>query len=719
MQNMPHYELELGGLRLSHQKTDSGTAKFDLTLFAFEQGSGLRLLLEYCTDLFESSTAQRMLGHLRTLLEGVIADPDRRLSELPLLTEPERYQLLVEWNATATEYPHDATIGRLFQLQATRTPDAVAVLAAGDRLTYRQLEDRANRVANYLRSRGVARESRVAVCLHRSPALVVALLGVLKAGAAYVPLEPGDPPARLGQLLDDAGVGTLVTEQAQRGKLPPDWAERAICLDEVGEAIAGASSEAPEPGLADQLACIMYTSGSTGRPKGVAVPQRAVVRLVQGTDYFQGGPSETFLQLAPVAFDASTFEIWGALLTGARLVVAPPGTPSLEEIGRTVRDHGVTTLWLTAGLFHLMVDRDLTDLKGVRQLLAGGDVLSVAHVERVLRELPHCRFINGYGPTESTTFATCHPVAADDLRGSVPIGRPIANTRAYVLDHDLEPVPTGLAGELYLGGAGLARGYLGQPGLTADRFVPDPFGPTFGGEFGGRLYRTGDRVRWRWDGTLEFLGRLDEQIKVRGHRVEPGEVEAALRSMTAVSAAAVVARKDSAGEQRLVAYVVPEGPQIGVDQIREYLQGRLPAYMIPATFTFMERLPLTPTGKVDRRALPDPQDATPARDGAFVAPRDPIEELLATIWAAVLRVDRVGIHDNFFDLGGHSLLATQVISRILSTLGIELPLRTIFETPTVAGMAAWVAAANGDGEASSNAPAIVPVARQPYHPTQE
>jgi aspartate racemase len=719
MQNVPQHALELRGLRLSPQPSDSGTAKFDLTLFAFEQGAGLRLVLEYCTDLFEPDTARRLLGNFRTLLDGVIADPDRPLSALPLLTEPERHQLLVEWNATAADYPRDATIGELFRAQAERTPDAVAVLAGTERLTYGELEARANQLGHHLRSRGVGPETRVAVCLDRSAGLVVGLLGVLKAGATYVPLDPGDPPARLESLLRDAGAGALLTERRRCGSFPPDWAARAICLDENREVIAREPSDPPAAPLAGQLACVMYTSGSTGTPKGVAVPHRAVVRLVRGTEYFQGGPSETFLQLAPVAFDASTFEIWGALLTGARLVVAPPGTLSLEEIGRVVRDHGVTTMWLTAGLFHLMVDRGVEDLRGVRQLLAGGDVLSPAHVVRVLHELPHCRLVNGYGPTESTTFAACHPVAADDPRGSVPIGRPIANTRAYVLDRRMQPVPAGMPGELYLGGAGLARGYLGRPGLTADRFVPDPFGPVFGGELGGRLYRTGDRARWRWDGTLEFLGRLDEQIKLRGHRIEPGEIESALGELAGVRAAVVVAREDHPGEKRLVGYLVPDGPAPGVEEVRDFLRQRLPDYMVPSAFVVMETLPLSPTGKVDRRALPAPSDARSGLEAAFVAPRGPVEELLAAIWAAVLRVDRVGIHDNFFELGGHSLLATQVISRILSTLGVELPLRTVFEAPTVARMAVCVAAATRDGEVSPQAPALVPVAREAYHPTAD
>jgi acyl-coenzyme A synthetase/AMP-(fatty) acid ligase/acyl carrier protein len=352
----------------------------------------------------------------------------------------------------------------------------------------------------------------------------------------------------------------------------------------------------------------------------------------------------------------------------------------------------------------------------VRQLLAGGDVLPVAQVERVLRELPHCRFSNGYGPTETTTFATVHPVEAGELNGSVPIGRPIANTRAYVLDPGLEPVPVGVAGELYLGGAGVARGYLGRPGLTAERFVPDPFGPALGGEFGGRLYRTGDRVRWRADGSLEFLGRVDNQVKLRGHRVEPGEVEAVLGEHPAVRAAAVIAREDAPGEKRLVAYLVPEDPAPTMSELRRFLKERLPDFMVPAGFVLLESLPISPNGKLDRRALPAPDAGASGPEDDYVAPRTPVEELLATIWATVLRVDRVGVHSNFFELGGHSLMATQVISRIAASLGVELPLRAIFEAPTVAELAARIIAAQSS-DPVPQAPALARVKRETYRST--
>jgi acyl-coenzyme A synthetase/AMP-(fatty) acid ligase/acyl carrier protein len=438
---------------------------------------------------------------------------------------------------------------------------------------------------------------------------------------------------------------------------------------------------------------VMYTSGSTGQPKGVAVSHRAVVRLVLNTDYFHGGPGEVFLQLAPMAFDASTFELWAPLLTGGKLIIAPPGALSLEEIGQVIRQHGVTVLWLTAGLFHLMVDERLGDLTGVRQLLAGGDVLSVAHVERALRELPECRLINGYGPTESTTFASCHAIALADLRTSVPIGRPIANTTVYVLDRQMTLVPVGVPGELYLGGVGLARGYLGRPALTAERFLPDPFPPASGNEPGGRLYRTGDRARWLAGGMLEFLGRLDDQVKLSGYRIEPGEIETVLVQHPEVCAAAVIVRADRPGDKRLVAYVVPVRRLEAVSELRSFLQQRLPDYMVPSVFVVLDQLPLSPNGKIDRRALPAPEPATPQHQETFIAPRTTVEELLAGIWALVLQLERVSIQDNFFALGGHSLLATQVISRVRTEFGVELPVRALFEDPTVTGLAKRVSLA--------------------------
>jgi aspartate racemase len=662
LQNTPFAEPQLPGLTARRLSVPDQPAKFDLVLYLIPEDQGaLRAEAEYRADLLDAGTVDRLLEHYQVLLDGVVADPDRSISALPLMSEVERRRMLVEWNATDTDFPASATVHGLFQAQAQRTPDALAVVSGRGDLSYAELNRRANRLARHLQAHGVGPDMRVAVFLERSPDLIVSLLAILKAGGAYLSLDPASPQKRLAWLLRDAGVTVLVTEPAMRDRLQSIPAGiTVVCLQQDRARLESHSDTDPSTSAGPaHLAYVSYTSGSTGTPKGVAVPHRAVVRLVRDNPYTRFAPDEVFLQFAPVAFDASTLEIWGPLLNGARLVMAPPGRLTLEELGRVLQGYGVTTLWLTAGLFHLMADERLDDLRSVRNLLAGGDVLSPSHVRRVLNGLPQCRLVNGYGPTECTTFTTCHQVAGDgDLALSVPIGRPIANTRVYVLDADGMPVPVGVPGELYVGGAGLARGYLARPALTAERFVPDPFGSAAG----ERLYRTGDRVRWRPDGNLEYLGRLDRQVKLRGFRVEPGEIEAELTRHPAVLEAAVVVREDPGGERRLVAYLVParaDAP-LSSNALREHLSLRLPEYMVPAAFVWLEALPLTPQGKVDRAALPAPSSDPARRDAepvGTVAPRTPAEARLAEIWAQVLGLDHVGIHDNFFSLGGDSILS--------------------------------------------------------------
>jgi acyl-coenzyme A synthetase/AMP-(fatty) acid ligase/acyl carrier protein len=455
---------------------------------------------------------------------------------------------------------------------------------------------------------------------------------------------------------------------------------------------------------------VIYTSGSTGVPKGVSVPQRGVVRLVKNTTYASFDASEVFLQLAPVTFDASTFEIWGALLNGARLVLMPSASPSLDELGAALQQYGVTTLWLTAGLFHLMVDERLEALTSLKQLLAGGDVLSVAHVERFLRAAPEgCRLINGYGPTESTTFTCCYVMTREmRVEHTVPIGQPIANTQVYVLDKYLQPVPVGVAGELYIGGAGLGRGYHNRAELTAERFVPNPF------VSGGRLYRTGDITRYRADGTIEFLGRRDHQVKIRGFRIELGEIEALLSQAPRVREVVVIVREDVAGDKRIVAYMVCEGdaataPSAG--EWRDYVGAKLPDYMIPSAFVVLDEMPLTLNGKVDRAALPAPENVRHDAAETFVAPRTPLEETLASIWSEVIGMEKIGVYDDFFELGGHSLLATQVISRVRDAFNVTLPLRALFESPVIATLAELIEQAQKEEPTAADAPTITPVSR--------
>jgi amino acid adenylation domain-containing protein len=751
LQNAPAFHLELAGLEATDVDVDPGTARFDLHLFMREQESGLQGYVDYNTDLFNVSTIERMTAHFQGLLEGVVANPNEPIERLPILTEAERHQLLVEWNATDRDYPRDKCIHQLFEAQVERTPDAVAVVFEDQRLTYQELDRRANQLAHYLQNLGVGPEVLVGICIGRSLDMVVALLGILKAGGAYVPLDPEYPNDRLAFMLGDTQVPVLLTQQRLVTELVKaegtktgdprssilDPRLNVVCLDKDWEVIARESDENPvSEAAADNLAYIMYTSGSTGKPKGVGVPHRGVVRLAKGTDYASLNSQEVFLQLAPVSFDASTFEIWGSLLNGARLVVFSAHTPSLEELGQVLQRYQITTLWLTAGLFHQMVESNLEGLRHVRQLLTGGDVLSFPHVRKALQELRECRVINGYGPTESTTFTCCYPMAdPSQVVAPVPIGRPIANTRVYILDHYLNPVPIGICGELYIGGEGLARGYLNHPELTAETFIPHPFND----KAGARLYKTGDLARYLPDGNIEFIGRIDHQVKIRGFRIELGEIEAVLRQHPAVRETVVIARQDvenvesglrtgegggenpksanqnlQSRDKCLVAYVMPSQQRAPtVSELRDFMRAKLPEYMVPSAFMMMSALPLTPSGKVDRRLLPAPDQTRPEIKETFVSPRTPLEEMLAGIWAQLLKLERVGIDDNFFDLGGHSLLAIQIISRVRTTFQIALPLQSLFETPTVAGLANVIDKAK-DNAAQHPLAAIVRVPRRLY-----
>jgi amino acid adenylation domain-containing protein len=689
--------------RLSFSEpASSETPPYPLTLVAALRKT-LTLALGFDARRFTPAAADRLLGHLVVLLEGLAAGPERRVGDLSPVNAEERRALLVDRNATETTYPRDSSLASLFESTASAHPDSVAVVQGDRALTYRELDRRSNQLAHHLRARGVGAETPVGILARRSIEMIVGVLGILKAGGAYVPLDPEYPAERLALLLDDAAVKILVGA----GEIPASLADRAIVRLDADAAILARESEARVGDVgrgALGLAYVMFTSGSTGRPKGVAVPHRAVVRLVMGTSYARFGEDEVFLQLAPLSFDASTLEIWGPLLHGGRLVVAPAATPSLAEIGALIRAHGVTTLWLTAGLFNAMVDHHVEGLAPLRQLLTGGDTLSVPHVRAALDALPGVTLINGYGPTEDTTFTACRTIIRADVEGAIPIGRPIANTRVYLLDEELRLVPTGSFGELYAGGDGLARGYLGAPELTRERFVPSPFAP------GERLYRTGDLARWLPDGALAFGGRRDLQVKIRGFRVELGEIEVALGEHPGVSACAVLAREDHPGDKRLVAYVVGrEGPAPSGAELSRYLGERLPAHLIPAAFVALAALPITANGKIDRRALPAP-DAAAHRERAYVAPRGPVEETLASIFAEVLKVPAVGAHDGFFELGGHSLLATQAVTRIRGALGVELPLRALFEASSPADLAARVASSLR----GAALPPLVPVPRD--HP---
>ena len=684
LQTPPAPGREMAGLTMTIEETETGTAKMDLLLSLTDGPDGLSGWWDYSTDLYDRATMERLSAHFRCLLEGMAAAPDRTLSALPLLPEAERHQVLNAFQRADPPIAARQTVHALVEAQAARGPDAVALAWHDGQMTYAEMNRRANQLAHVLQERGVGPGERVGVCLERSPELIIALLGVLKAGGAYLPLDPDYPPDRLAFLLADSQPALLLTQASLAPRLPEHMG-LTICLEQEQTGIARRSGANPASGTdADSLAYVMYTSGSTGQPKGVLIPHRGVVRLVQDADYADITPDDVFLQLSPVSFDASTFEIWGSLANGARLALAPARTPSLEELGRTLRRHGVTTLWLTAGLFSLMAEERLDDLRPLRQLLAGGDVLPLPHVQKMLQALPGCRLINGYGPTESTTFTCCHPITADSLRGgSVPIGRPIRRTEVYVLDADRQPAPIGVPGELYIGGDALALGYLNRPDLTAEKFVPHPFSP----DPTARLYRSGDVARWRPDGVLEFLGRRDMQVKVRGYRIELGEIETALARHPAVRDAVALAHGE-AHEKQIVAYLVPEpGQSVSPAGLRQSLQETLPGYMIPSRFVLLETLPLTPNGKVDRAALREPPPEPTSARPALTPPRTPLETALCGLWAEALGVPQVGVRDNFFEIGGHSLLAALLLHRIERLCGRKLPLATLFAHATVEDLA--------------------------------
>jgi amino acid adenylation domain-containing protein len=626
------------------------------------------------------------LAALRWLLEAACAAPDTPVARLPLLSPEDRDARIASGMGARRPYPRDATVPDLFAAQVRLRPDAVAIREGTRTWTYRELDAEADALARCLIGLGAKPGAHIGLLLDRSGSAIVAHLAALKAGAAYVPLDPAHPDELLALQIADSDPAVVVSRRGlaagrAHGGL---WTCPTLWLDDP--APRPASREAlPGPGAAEDLAYVMYTSGTTGRPKGVMVPHRGIARLVINTDFAALGPDEIVLQLAPLAFDAATLEIWGPLLNGGQLVVMPAGPTTVDAIARAVGDHGVTTLWLTAGLFHLMADGPLGDLASLRQLLAGGDVLSPRHVRQTLDALPHCRLINGYGPTENTTFTCCYTVP----RGfppaeTVPIGRPIANTCAHILDRRLEPLPRGAVGQLCAGGDGLARGYLGRPDLTAERFVSDPFSR----EPGARLYLTGDLVRERPDGTLAFLGRVDGQVKINGHRIELEGLDAALRRLPGVRDAAAVVQADTGGGKSLVAYVVLESPETAPERLRTALAQRVPAAMIPSAVIALPTLPLGPNGKVDRRALQQPARTRPNLGRPYVPPRGPDEERVAREWRRVLGIDAVGVEDNFFDLGGTSLQLMAIHQALRGVLAPDLTIIDLFARPTIRSLVA-------------------------------
>ncbi|ANZ40481.1 hypothetical protein BBK82_35180 [Lentzea guizhouensis] len=697
LQNAERTPPTLPGLAVDQVGLSRRDAIFDLTIEFQERDGLLDGVVEYNTDLFDATTIARLTDHLVRLLGGAAADPRRPLGELPWLSEAERDQVLVGWN-DAHRAPVEDTITGRFAEQARRTPDAPAVVFDDVVLTYAELDAQANRLAGELIGLGVRPEDPVGLLVERSADLVVAELAVLKAGAAYVPLDGRAPVERTRRVLADSGIAVVLTDPRNRDVVTSVHTGQVVVLD-------GDRTGAADPAVVvhpDQLAYVMHTSGSTGVPKGVAVRHRDVVALALDSRFATGAHDRVLLH-SPSAFDASTYELWVPLLRGGQVVVARPGDVDADAIRDAVA-HGVTAIWLTAGLFRLVAQEAPEAFAGLREVWTGGDVVPAAAVRGVLAACPGLTVVDGYGPTETTTFATSFPMT-DTVPDVIPIGRPLDGMAVYVLDEGLRPVPVGVPGELFLAGAGVARGYLGQPGLTAERFLPDPFGPP-----GSRMYRTGDIGRWRAHGVVEFVGRTDDQVKIRGFRVETGEIDALLVRHPEVAQSITVARTDD-GRKQLVAYLVPAAGTVPAHaELRTWLTRELPDYMVPSAFVVLDALPLSGNGKVDRRALPAPE-AHPAAD-RHVEPTTPVERELARVWAEVLRVDRVGIEDNFFELGGDSILSIQLVARARRA-GIRLSSKDVFLHPTVAELAATASAV---ADSVPDAPVAGPA---PLTPIQE
>jgi amino acid adenylation domain-containing protein len=671
-------------LNAAPMEPDTLTSKFDLTLTMIESGETLKCWAEYNTSLFERSTIQRMLGHYHKLLESIVAHPNQQISKLEFLTDSERTQLFEDWNKTQADYPAEKCVHELFLQQVTKSPDRLAVVFRDQSLTYQELNEQANQLAAHLRRVKAGPESMVAVCLDRSPDMVITLLAILKTGAAYLPIEPSRAVERIRLILDDSKAGILVTTQ--------HWANvlglqdiRSVCLDTERQQIASEPRDnLPNLAKPEDLAYVIYTSGSTGVPKGVQIGHRSVVNFLVSMRQRPGlTPDDVLVAVTPLSFDISGLELFLPLTVGARVVVADSETV-LDPIrlGDLIESSKATVMQATPATWRMLLESGWHGSQRLR-ILCGGENLSRSLADKLLER--SSEVWNLYGPTETTIWSTlCKVEPGPD---PISIGKPIANTQVYVLDNWLNPLPHGIAGELFIGGDGLANGYLNRPELTAVRFIPNPFDT----RSGARLYRTGDQVKFLGDGSLQFQGRLDYQVKIRGHRVELGEIETILGKCPGVQQAIVTLREDSTDNPMLTGYFVPEpGRRVSPSEIREFLEKKLPDYSVPSYFVPLERFPLTPSGKVDRKALPAPASRRPEVDGAVVAPNTSTEESLARIWCDVLELPSVGIHDNFFELGGHSLRMTQVISRIRQVFQVEVPFVQVFQSPTIAKLAAQI-----------------------------
>ena len=675
-------DVRIPGLKTTVMDVYNHTAKFDLNLTIEDFGREMRVIAEYNTDIFDRARIERMLVHFQQLLQGIIAHPEEAIGQLPLLTPQERHQVLIQWNQTATEFPKDQCVQTLFEKQAAATPEARALDFPEAAFSYRELNERANQIAHYLRRHGIRPGMPVGICVERSAEMIAGILGILKAGGYYLPLDTSYPPERIEFMARDAAAPLVLVHK--RLSLDISFAGQTVCLDRDAGKIARESTVNPENlNRPEDPAYVIYTSGSTGIPKGICIPHRAINRLVFNTNYVQFGPTERIAQISNASFDAATFEIWGSLLLGGQLIGFEKETIlSPKALAAALREKKITSLFLTVALFNQVAAEIPDAFSSVKNLLVGGDALEPAAIRRVLQHGPPARLLNGYGPTECTTFALWHLIEkVEDWETHVPIGKPLSNTQIYILDPNREPTPVGVPGELYLGGDGLAIGYLNRPELNAEKFVANPFSENPQ----SRLYRTGDLARFREDGVVEFLGRTDDQVKIRGFRIELGEIEAVLSGQTEVRETAVMVRQDVPGEKRIVAYLVLAAGVAAPPSWKEKLRQKLPDYMIPSAFVVLPKLPLTPNGKVDRRALPAPEAVR--EDASRSLPRNNIELRLVKLWEKVLNVPRIGIFDNFFELGGHSLLAVRLFAEIEGAFGKTIGISTLFQAPTIETLA--------------------------------
>ncbi|MDZ8261463.1 non-ribosomal peptide synthetase [Nostoc sp. ChiQUE01b] len=681
LQNVPKPNLSLTDVSVTYEEGDNGTSKFDLTLFMDDSKQSLVATCEYNRDLFNADTINRMLGHFQTLLESIVSDPEQRISQLQLLTPSEVQQLLVEWNDTKTDYPQDKCIHQLFEAQVEKTPSDIAIIFENQQLTYRELNNRANQLGHYLQKQGVKPDTVIGICMERSPEMVVGLLAILKAGGAYLPLDPAHPKERLASILEDTQSIVLLTKQRWIQELPTGET-KVICLDIDWERITQESSEnVISNAYSANLAYVIYTSGSSGKPKGTMIPHQAICNhMFWMQTEFPLTEKDKVLQKTPFSFDASIWEFYAPLLAGAQLIIAQPnGHQDSAYLIKIIADQQVTTVQFVPPLLQMLLSQGgLETCKSLKRVFCGGEALAVSLQELFFAHLD-ADLHNLYGPTETCIDATLWTCKHGNQQ-VVPIGRPIANMQVYILNQQFQSVPIGVPGELYIGGAGLARGYLNRPELTSEKFIPNPFC----NEPGARLYKTGDLVRYRLDGNLEFLGRIDHQVKVRGYRVELGEIEALLKQHPQVRETVVVARKDIPNECRLVAYLVTYKKAIlSVNELRGFLKEKLPEYMLPSAFVMLDTLPLTPNGKVDRRALRAPENLRPELTAPFQAPQSDIEKIIAQAWQEVLHLEKVGINDNFFDLGGHSLLIVELNHKLKKDLSKDISIVEIFQNPTI------------------------------------